>query len=315
VEHRSTVAFLHWGREVYTSEQHAGVLASTSLSFDLSVFELFVPLCWGGQVILAENALHLPTLPVAQKVTLLNTVPSTIAELLRMHGIPEGVRTVNLAGEPLSHQLVQQLYQHDAIKQVFNLYGPTEATTYATFTFVPKGANKSPTIGRPITNTQIYILDSQLQAVPIGVVGELYIGGAGLARGYLYRPDLTSEKFIPHPFSHEGDRLYKTGDLARFLPDGHIEFLGRRDYPVKMRGFRIELGEIESVLAQHPMVRETTVIVREENSGDKRLIAYVVPQQEPPVERELRSFLKDRLPQFMIPRTFVLLDSLPLTSN
>jgi amino acid adenylation domain-containing protein len=315
VEHRSTVNFLHWARKVYTSEQLAGVLASTSINFDLSVFELFVPLCWGGRVILAENALHLPTLPAAENVTLLNTVPSAITELLRMNGIPDGVQTFNLAGEPLPHQLVQQLYQHHPSTQVFNLYGPTEATTYATFTLVQKGGSKSPTIGRPIANTQVYILDSHLRPVPIGIVGELYIGGAGLARDYFQRPDLTFEKFVLNSFSNQPDaRLYKTGDLARYLSDGNIEFLGRRDHQVKIRGFRIELGEIEAVLTQHPMVQETVVLVRE-HSGEHRLVAYVVPQQKPSVLNELRYFLKQKLPQYMIPLAFVSLDSLPLTPN
>ena len=315
VEHRSTVNFLYWAREVYTSEQLAGVLASTSINFDLSVFELFAPLCWGGQVILAENALHLPTLPAAENVTLLNTVPSVITELLRMNGIPDGVQTFNLAGEPLPHQLVQQLYQNYPSTQVFNLYGPTEATTYSTFTLVEKGVSKSPTIGSPLANTQVYILDSLLQPVPIGVMGELYIGGAGLARNYLHRPDLTSEKFIPNPFSNQPNaRLYKTGDLARYLSDGNIEFLGRRDHQVKIRGFRIELGEIEAVLAQHPMGQETVVLVRE-HSGEQRLVAYVIPQQKPLILNELRYFLKQKLPQYMIPSAFVSLNSLPLTPN
>ena len=314
VEHRSTVNFLHWAHEVYTLEQIAGVLASTSINFDLSVFELFVPLCWGGRVILAENALHLPIL-ADKNITLINTVPSVITELLRINGIPDRVQIFNLAGEPLSHQLVQQLYQHHPSSQVFNLYGPTEATTYATFTLVQKGGSKSPTIGRPLANTQIYILDSHLQPVPIGVVGELYIGGAGLARDYLHRPDLTSEKFIFNPFSNQLDaRLYKTGDLARYLSDGNIEFLGRRYYQVKIRGFRIELLEIEAVLAQHPMVQETMVLVRE-YATEQRLVAYVVPQQEPPVPSTLRNFLKEKLPEYMIPVAFVFLEAFPLTPN
>ncbi len=315
IEHRSTVNFLHWAQETYTSEQLAGVLASTSINFDLSVFELFVPLCWGGQVILAENALHLPTLPAAENVTLLNTVPSVITELLRMNGIPDGVQTFNLAGEPLPHQLVQQLDKNYPSTQVFNLYGPTEATTYSTFTLVEKGVSKSPTIGRPLANTQVYILDTYLQPVPIGVVGELYIGGVGLARGYLHRPELTSEKFIPNPFSNQPNaRLYQTGDLARYLNDGSIEFKGRRDHQVKIRGFRIELEEIEAVLAQYPMVQEAIVLVQQK-SNEQYLTAYVVPQQKPSVLNELRYFLKQKLPQYMMPSAFVSLDSFPLTPN
>jgi acyl carrier protein len=174
-----------------------------------------------------------------------------------------------------------------------------------------------PSIGKPIANTKIYILDANLHPVPVGVPGELYIGGIGLARGYLRRPDLTAEKFIPHPFSHEpGARLYKTGDLARYLPDGNIEFLGRTDDQVKIRGFRIELGEIEAILGQHPAVMETVVMAREESPGDKRLVAYVVPRQEgASTISELRSFAKEKLPEYMVPSTFVFLDRLPLTPN
>jgi amino acid adenylation domain-containing protein len=315
IEHRSTVNFLNWVRGVYSSEQLAGVLASTSINFDLSVFEIFAPLCWGGQVIIAENALHLPTLPARDSVTLLNTVPSVITELLRMNAIPNGVRTFNLAGEPLSLKLIQQLYQQYPNANIFNLYGPTEATTYATFTMVQQNECQSPTIGRPLANTQIYILDRHLQLVPIGVPGELYIGGNGLARGYLNRPELTEEKFIPTPFENsDSNRLYKTGDLARYLPDGNIEFLGRLDNQVKIRGFRIELGEIEALLAQHPKVQDNVVLVRE-HLGEQCLVAYVVPQQSPAVINELRYFLKQKLPQYMIPFAFVDLDFLPLTLN
>jgi amino acid adenylation domain-containing protein/non-ribosomal peptide synthase protein (TIGR01720 family) len=225
IEHRSPVALVSWAREIFTPDRLAGVLASTSICFDLSVFELFVPLCCGGAVILAENALQLPTLSTADRVTLINTVPSAITELLRVNGIPQGVKTVNLAGEPLPIQLVQQLYQQDSIQQVFNLYGPSEDTTYSTFAAIVKGAATTPPIGRPITNTQTYILDRNLQPLPIGVPGELHVGGDGLAREYLNRPELTKEKFIPNPFSFDPQsrpksRLYKTGDLARYLPDG-----------------------------------------------------------------------------------------------
>jgi len=285
IEHHSTVALLHWAREIFTPEQLAGVLASTSICFDLSIFELFVPLSWGGTVILAENALHLPTLPAAPRVTLVNTVPSAIAELLRMGGVPASVRTVNLAGEPLQTQLVQQLYEQGTIERVYDLYGPSEDTTYSTFAL--RSAKGRATIGRPIANTQTYVLDWRLQPAPIGVPGELYIGGEGLARGYLNRPELTAERFIRNPFSKEpAARLYKTGDMVRYLPDGNLEFLGRKDHQVKLRGFRIELGEIEAALNQHPAVEQAVVLAREDVPGDKRLVAYVVqnPEQQVPEE-------------------------------
>jgi amino acid adenylation domain-containing protein/non-ribosomal peptide synthase protein (TIGR01720 family) len=314
IEHCSTVALLAWSKTVFTLKQLTGVLASTSLNFDLSVFELFVPLSWGGRVILVKNALHLPTLSNDVAVTLVNTVPSVISELVKMNGVPASVQVVNLAGEPLFHQLVQQIYQIDTIQQIFNLYGPSEDTTYSTFALMKKGSNDTPTIGRPIANTQIYILDPNDQSLPVGIPGELHIGGIGLARGYLNRPELTAEKFITNPFSDDpNSRLYKTGDLARYLPDGNIEYLGRIDNQVKIRGFRIELGEIEAVLGQHPLVRENAVIVHE--TMDKRLIAYWVPA-EPVIENaDLRAFLKERLPDYMIPSAFVTLDALPLTPN
>ena len=333
IQHRSVTAFLSWVHTVFTTEDMAGVLASTSICFDLSVFELFGTLTSGGKVILAEDALALLRLPAASQVSLINTVPSAIIELLRVNGVPASVRTVNLAGEPLPTTLVEQIYRQETIQQVFDLYGPTEDTTYSTCVL---RSNQGPaTIGRPIANTQIYILDSYLKPVPVGVRGELHIGGDGLARGYLNCPELTAERFIPNPFSGKaGSRLYKTGDLARYLPDGNIEFLGRVDHQVKIRGFRIELGEIEAVLSQHPAVQEVVVLAREDlgkadgggenpqskiqnlKSAEKLLVAYVVPNQVLSLSiTELRSFLKQKLPDYMVPSAFVFLDSLPLTPN
>ncbi|MBE9004879.1 amino acid adenylation domain-containing protein [Fortiea sp. LEGE XX443] len=308
IEHHSTVALIDWSRTVFLSADLASVLASTSICFDLSVFEIFVPLSYGGTVLLVENILSLLTLAARQKVTLINTVPSAIAALLKEQAIPTSVRTINLAGEPLLNKLVQQLYELENIHNVLNLYGPSEDTTYSTYTLIPRTNQETISIGRPIANTQIYILDQQLQLVPIGIVGELYIGGLGLARGYWNIPELTKEKFIINPFLPE-NRLYKTGDLARYRADGTIEFLGRIDHQVKLRGFRIELGEIETVVAQHPNVRETVVIANE-----NRLIAYVVTTAIFSVN-ELRNFLKEKLPEYMFPSAFIVLEALPLTPN
>ncbi|QFS52513.1 non-ribosomal peptide synthetase [Nostoc sphaeroides] len=317
IEHRSTVALMDWARQNFSAEQRAGVLASTSICFDLSVFEIFVPLCWGGKVILAENILHLPSLPAVKDVTLINTVPSAIAELHRINGIPATVGTVNLAGEPLPSSLVEQLYKQETIKQVFNLYGPSEDTTYSTYALVKREKSDFSNIGHPIANTQVYILDRHKQPVPIGVLGEIYIGGCGLARGYLNRTELTAQKFILNPFSNQsGSRLYRTGDLARYLPDGSIEYHGRIDYQIKLRGFRIELGEIEIVLNQHPAVQETVVKVWGDELGNKRLIGYIVTEQElAPSVSQLHNFLKERLPEYMMPSTFVFLSNFPLTPN
>ncbi|MEH2262943.1 amino acid adenylation domain-containing protein [Nostoc sp.] len=313
IAHQNCVALLTWSREVFTDYDLAGVLASTSICFDLSVFELFVPLSWGGRVILVENALHLPSL--VAEVSLVNTVPSIIAELLQVDGLPPSVRTVNLAGEPLQNQLVQQIYQNDRIQKVLNLYGPSEDTTYSTFAQIKRDSNV--TIGRPIANTQIYLFDTKLQPVPIGVPGEIYIGGAGLAKGYLNRPELTKERFISNPLNDKLEsRLYKTGDLARYLPDGNLEYLGRIDHQVKIRGFRIELGEIENALLKHQAVWEIVVLARQDKPRVQQLVAYIVllPDQKPTID-ELRSYLKELLPEYMVPSVFIFLDTLPLLPN
>jgi amino acid adenylation domain-containing protein len=275
IEHRSTVALLQWAQTVYGPGELAGVLASTSICFDLSVFELFLPLSVGGTVVIPEDALQLAGGRWETELSLINTVPSAMAELVRLECIPPSVRVVNLAGEPLSQTLVQQLYEQVGIERVYDLYGPSEDTTYSTFAL--RSATEAATIGRPIANTQVYLLDGLLQPVPVGVAGELYLGGAGLARGYLNRPDLTAEKFIANPYGEAGTRLYWTGDVARYLPDGKLQYLGRSDQQVKVRGYRIELGEIEAALNEHPAVRESVVIAREDEPGDKRLVAYVVP--------------------------------------
>jgi acyl carrier protein len=233
------------------------------------------------------------------------------------------LRTVISAGEACSADIVARWAPG---RRFINAYGPAEATVCATLGECRNGSGR-PSIGRPIANTQVYILDRHRQPVPIGVPGELYIGGDGLARGYLNRPELTAERFIPHPFRSEpGARLYKTGDLARYLPDGTIEYLGRLDHQVKLRGFRIELEEIETVLGQHPAVHEAVVIVREDTAGDKRLVAYVVPRpgysltlgvgrNGRPSAEELRGYLEDRLPEYMVPAAFAFLDTLPRTPN
>jgi amino acid adenylation domain-containing protein len=316
IEHRSANAFIAWALSVFTPGDLAGTLASTSICFDLSVFELFAPLSCGGSVILAENALQLPDLSARDQVTLVNSVPSAVAELIHSQPLPASVRIVNLAGEPLHGALVQKLYRQATVEKVYNLYGPTEDTTYSTYTLVKRDGSE-PTIGRPIANSQAYILDAALQPVPVGVKGELYLGGDGLARGYLNRPQLTAERFILNPLNAQpGARLYRTGDLARYLPDGEIELLGRGDQQVKIRGFRIEMGEIEVTFRQHPAVREAVVAAREDLPGGKQLVAYIVSsQQEAATSEQLRAYLQEKLPHYMLPSAFVFLPALPLTPN
>jgi amino acid adenylation domain-containing protein len=319
IEHRAVVAFLEWALSVFSADELSSVLLSTSFCFDLSVFELFTPLCAGGTVVLAANALQLPELDSA-KVTLVNTVPSAMTELVRMRGIPDSVRTINLAGEPLPQSLVNDIYARSNVRQVFNLYGPSEDTTYSTFVRVEPSAAHEPSIGRPIANSTAYILDAHLRPVPAGVPGELHLAGGGLARGYLNRPELTAEKFIPNPFSRQaGARMYRTGDLARYSRDGQIEFLGRLDNQVKLRGFRIELGEIETTLRQQPAVEQAIVTVREDQPGDKRLVAYLVANDGADSAlletSTMRRQLSESLPDYMIPSAFVWLDEFPLTPN
>ncbi|HEY9401549.1 MAG TPA: amino acid adenylation domain-containing protein, partial [Pyrinomonadaceae bacterium] len=317
IEHRAAVAMCMWANEVFTPPELERVLASTSICFDLSVYELFVTLGAGGAIVLADNALGLPALPAAYTVTLINTVPSAIAELLRIKGVPESARVINLAGEALPQRLVTRLYEQETVRAVYNLYGPSEDTTYSTWMLMRKGFDENPPIGRPISNTQAYVLDKHLRPVAIGVSGELYLSGAGLSRGYLNRPDATGEKYLAHPFSLDaGARMYQTGDIVRYRPDGVLEYLGRGDYQVKVRGFRIELGEIETALNGHPAVGECVVVVREDAGGSKHLAAYVVAQPDQTFSvGELRSFLGRSLPAHMIPSVLMRLDSLPLTPN
>ncbi len=314
LEHRSAATFIQWAQEVFLPDEVAGTLFSTSICFDLSIFEIFVPLSMGGKVVIAENALALPKLPAAREVTLINTVPSAIAELVRLEVVPASVRVVNLAGEALPTSLAQRIYDKTTVSKVYNLYGPTEDTTYSTYTLVPRGAEV--TIGRPLPNTQAYILDESRQLLPIGVPGELYLAGDGLARGYCGRDDLTKERFVPNPFAKQaGARMYRTGDLARFLADGNIQYMGRIDNQVKLRGFRIELGEIEAVLTKDPRVQSAVVIVREDNPGDKRLVAYAVPSGASIPGAELKDLVRKRLPEYMVPSAFVEMKALPLSPN
>jgi len=317
IEHRSAVAFAHWARTVFSPEDFAGVLAATSISFDLSVFEIFVTLAWGGKVILAGNALEVPNLAAAGEVTLINTVPSAMTELVRQRAVPPSVRTINLAGEPLKRSLVDAIYATTAATQVLDLYGPSESTTYSTWAPALRGERREPTIGQPVAGTRALLLGRHGELLPVGIAGEIFLGGAGLARGYLNRPDLTAERFVPDPFHPEpGSRLYRTGDLARRLPDGLLDYLGRVDQQVKVRGFRIEPGEIEAALLAHSQVQAAAVALREDEPGDKRLVAYVVPAAgQAPAVSDLRDVLRRSLPEHMIPGAFVILQALPLTPN
>ena len=316
--HRNAVSFVAWARQTFTEEEFSGVLAATSICFDLSIYELWATLSCGGTVVLADDVINwwesLQGGRVTNRARLLNTVPSAVAQLIEHGPLPEGVVTINLAGEALKEELVSGLWQRGNLKRVNNLYGPTETTTYSAWT--PVEAEKKVTIGRGVGNTQLYVLDQELELAPLGVVGELYIAGAGVGRGYWGRASLTAERFLPDPYSKTaGDRMYRTGDLVRWNNAGQMEYLGRADQQVKVRGYRIELGEIEASVSLYPAVRENVVVVRE-SGRDRLLVAYTAPRAGMEInEEQLREYLQERLPRYMVPSKFVILESLPKTPN
>ncbi|WP_146090507.1 non-ribosomal peptide synthetase, partial [Xanthomonas bromi] len=273
IEHRNTVNLLIWAHRAFAPSVLANTLFSTSLNFDLSVYECFVPLTCGGAIEVVDNLLALQA--SSHDVTLINTVPSALKAVLESSGLSPGVHTVNVAGEPLKRQLVEDLFARTQVRRLCNLYGPSETTTYSSWVAMDRDDGFVAHIGRPVANTQFYMLDAHRQPVPIGVIGEIYIGGAGVARGYLNQDVLTEERFLPDPFSADPTaRMYRSGDQGRWRADGTIEFLGRNDHQVKIRGFRIELGEIETRLSAHADVRECVVVALEANNGGKRLVAY-----------------------------------------
>ncbi|MEG4962425.1 MULTISPECIES: amino acid adenylation domain-containing protein [unclassified Microcoleus] len=317
VLHRGAVNFLNSMREQPGICEADILLSVTTLSFDIAVLELYLPLTVGAQVVILsrEAAMDGRKLlkTIAQSgITILQATPATWRLLLESGWEGQSPMKMLSGGEAMPKELAAQLLTKGT--ELWNMYGPTETTVWSTV-YQIKDAQQRILIGKPIANTDIYILDPLLQPVPVGVAGELHIGGSGLARGYLQRDDLTTEKFIPNPF-RDTERIYKTGDLARYLPDGNIECLGRLDFQVKIRGFRIELGEIESVLVKHPNVQQAVVLVREDFPGDKRLVSYIVAvNNQNPTIQELRSLLKEYVPEYMVPSIFVFLEALPLTPN
>ncbi|WCM49880.1 amino acid adenylation domain-containing protein [Pseudomonas sp. WJP1] len=321
IAHRNVLALIDWSQAVYSRDDIQGVLASTSVCFDLSVWELFVTLANGGSLIIARNALELPQLPARDQVRLINTVPSAINALQRDGQIPPSVRIINLAGEPLKQSLVEALYQQPTVEHVYDLYGPSEDTTYSTWTRREAGGRAN--IGRPLKHTASYLLDADLQPVPQGVSAELYLSGAGITRGYLERPGLTAEKYVPNPFSSTGERLYRTGDLTRYQVDGTLQYVGRIDHQVKVRGFRIELGEIEARLLQQDAVHELAVLAQD-GINVQHLVAYIVPSDpallvdldaQATLRESLKEALRQHLPDYMVPAFLLFLEQLPLTPN
>ena len=320
VEHRNVASFFSAIDHVIGTEP--GVwLAVTSISFDISVLELLWTLTHGFRVILhGDEGMHtIPSEIVRHAVTHLQLTPS-LAHMLATD--PQSLASLGslkkllIGGEALPSSLVKSL--RPVVRgEIYNMYGPTETTIWSTAYPIPN-ARESRTyipIGKALSNTQVQVLDSELRPVPVGEVGELFIGGSGVVRGYWQRPELTAQRFLPDP-SSSGGRNYRTGDVVRLLPDGDLEFLGRTDFQVKIRGFRIELGEIEGTLEQHPTVLQAVVIARDHGPGDKRLIAYIVPRKgESASPALLRAALECKLPGYMVPSRFVVLDHLPLTAN
>ena len=324
VEHRGLSNTLQWLSQTLAITAGDSTLLKTPITFDAAGREIFPTLLAGARLIIAEPNAHRDSRYIAEKIrehgiSILHCVPSFLRQLLAEPAFEEAValRAVMCGGEALTPDVVAEFGRRSDAK-LYNVYGPTETIIDSACWLCDKtSADSTVPIGRPIPNARIYILDAALRPVPIGVAGELYIGGVSLARGYLNLPVLTAEKFIPDPFSSKtGERLYRTGDLARYLPSGDIEYLGRGDYQVKIRGFRIELGEIEAALTQHPSVAQAIVTVHEGSHGEKRLVSYIVAQPRcAPTVVELRNFLKAKLPEHMVPVVFIALDSFPLNSN
>ena len=326
-EHRALINRLVWMQDAYALDSTDVVLQKTSFSFDVSVWEFFWTLSQGATLYLPAPDLHkdptaLIELMIKAHLTTAHFVPSMLGMFLVTAGVERctALRRVICSGEALPAMHVQACLARLPGARLHNLYGPTEAAIDVTaWTCPPSFDGGTVPIGRPIANTQIHVLDEQGRPVPLGVSGELYIGGVGVARGYLNRPDLTAERFVRDPFSTDPTaRLYRTGDLARYLPDGNIEYLGRNDFQVKIRGYRIELGEIEAQLARHPQVREAVVDARG-TSDEKRLVAYVLPVNEtleaPELAAVLRTYLTTSLPDYMLPAAFVHMAAWPLTPN
>jgi amino acid adenylation domain-containing protein/non-ribosomal peptide synthase protein (TIGR01720 family) len=327
LEHRQVVRLMVNDHLQFTFTEEDVWSMFHSYCFDFSVWEMYGALLYGGRLVIVSEGVNKDPqrflgLVLSEGVTVLNQTPSAFLQLMH-HALSQArtsvpLRYIVFGGEALAPRQLQPWHRAYPDVQLVNMYGITETTVHVTFNGLEAEdlERDSSNIGVPIPTTQTYLVDSGLRLLPVGVPGELYVGGAGLARNYLNRPELTAERFIPHPFGGPaGERLYRSGDLGRYLPDGEMEYLGRRDHQVKIRGFRVELGEIEGALVQHPAVRAATVVAREDTPGQVRLVAYAVAEAVPPGATELRDYLKVSLPDYMVPAAFVMLDALPLTSN
>ncbi len=315
IEHRNAVAFVQWCLHSFTGDQLSGVLASTSICFDLSIFEIFATLAAGGRIFMVDDLFAFPSAPFSGEVTLVNTVPTPMSELLKLGPLPESVKTVCLAGEPLPRELVARIYANDHVESLYNLYGPSEDTTYSTVAPVPRSGEWFG-IGVPIANTRAYVLDGELNEVPVGVPGELFLSGSGLARGYWNRPGQTAERFLPNPFADCSEHriMYQTGDIVRRRDDGGLDYMGRGDRQLKLNGFRIEPGEIEAVLLQQEGVHEAVAGLWRDASNHLRLAMWVAGSPSLEIAK-LVATLRQRLPEHFIPTLATRLDALPRLPN
>ncbi|HEY3689579.1 MAG TPA: amino acid adenylation domain-containing protein, partial [Pseudonocardiaceae bacterium] len=325
VAQHSVVDLAVWAAGDFGASGLSQVVASTSLNFDVSVFEIFCPLTVGGTIEVIRDALALSEPRVGGGVaSLISGVPSAVSQVLSHGDHAVTADTVVLAGEALSARAVRDIRAATSCTRIANIYGPTEATVYATawygdaalFERDAAAGEQAPPIGRPIANTQVYVLDAGLRPVPVGVPGELYLAGHGLARGYLRRTGLTAQRFVANPFGQPGTRMYHTGDVVRWNTAGELEYLGRSDHQVKIRGFRIELGEVEAAVARHPDISQAVVVAHQTQTGHHRLVAYLIAvDAKAPGSADLRAWLKHSVPDYMVPSVFVVLDELPLNSN
>ena len=317
VTHQGLSSLVYWARQKWGAPVFKCCLGSYSMNFDPCAWDLWVTLSLGGKILLVDNVLDLGSHPQKEYLTFLSTVPAMMEQLLREHPLPNALKVVHLGGEALSLALAKKLFQRSKVENLYNVYGPTEDTVISTYCSVTPHTERKPPIGKPIPGTTAHVLDRNLEPLPFGVPGELFLAGSGLARGYFGRAALTAEKFLPNPFSTiAGARMYRTGDVARYLNDGNLDYLGRVDQQVKVHGLRIELGEIEALLAKQASVLEVLIDVKRDGNQQPVLVAYVVPKPGKTLSLdEMKVFLSEFLPSYMVPRFLVFVEKIPLGPN
>jgi amino acid adenylation domain-containing protein len=313
IRHESLSYLYQWADETYNSEDFSLVFSGTSICFDLSIFELFITWAIGGTVFFAENTLSLIDDALAYPISLINTVPSVLSEVIKYVELPKSVKVVNLAGEPLPSNLADNLFDHNTNIRLFNLYGPSEDTTYSTAYAIDKFSTQKILIGKAINGTYTSVMDSQGRSLPDYFSGELYLAGKGLSQGYWKRPDLELESFTEN--SSLSVRAYKTGDNVRVIGDGQIEYIGRSDFQIKLRGFRIELNEIDCCLIKFKGINRACTVLNENIIDSTEVVSFVIQDSSDYNESILQEKLADTLPHYMVPSKIIFLDKFPVTSS